>query len=323
MSEVADELEEVRAQLHEYYMVCGIGEKRRALYVTVPRAIVNWLRIKKGDKFVAWFEREKDAVFYAPLTPESLARAKEGKILKVVSFGPKRTLRMCIPRRWAEALGIREGERVRVEPMPEGGFLVRSYRAREEPSQAQRSWRSRLPHHHGSRTHEDSSAVTKRRLPRITCPVCGREGGLFRDKRGYLYVSHWDPERKRSYTCYIGPDKEKGYDMGPLVKKTTRGRTVKALEYVERLLGQIEPGDVEDPGEALRHLAFIVRMACLLARKLGSETMGTVGPDDNLASCPKCGLPGRPVIEFDHRGVEKAKRSFCHVGALKAWLVEG
>jgi len=105
---------------------------------------------------------------------------------------------------------------------------------------------------------------------RVRCPRCGKEGTLYQDKRGYRYVVHWDPQLKRSKTCYIGPDETRGYKMGPLVvDKPMRGLGLKALEYIEQLLSHLDIDDftTEELELALKHLKIISRLAGLMADK--------------------------------------------------------
>ena len=149
---------------------------------------------------------------------------------------------------------------------------------------------------------------------RVICPRCGQPGTLYRHRRGYWYVAHWDREAKRPRTCYIGPAPDRPLDKGPSLSSPRLDlRAERALEYCEALLGELDPSALPDPGRAGRRLRNIARLALfLLSRLEGGE-----GP-----KCPRCGLPGRPVLKFDHRGVEGAKRTFCHVGALRAWLLE-
>ena len=149
---------------------------------------------------------------------------------------------------------------------------------------------------------------------RVKCPRCGQEGSLY-ERRGYLYVAHWDKKLKRPRVCYIGPAPDKALDRGPSLSSPRLDlRAMRALEYCEAILGELDASALRGrEGPASQRLRNIARLALSLLSKLE----GGEGP-----RCPKCGLPGRPVIKFDHRGVEGAKRTFCHIGTLRAWLLE-
>ena len=107
-------------RLRPSYKVLGVGKNQASVVVAIPASIARKLHIRRGSTLCAVLEG--DTIYYRLPTPDILNR-DDVRILRV-HYHAKNTLRVTIPCEFAEKLGIRKGDEVKIKPLP-NGFTVR------------------------------------------------------------------------------------------------------------------------------------------------------------------------------------------------------